>query len=265
MTYENEPLEGGDGKDRSFLGSEKNRFIERLSKVMGSSSTNAFAHKCGLKESTIRNYLTGRSSPNLVTLEKIAEGVGCSLGWLASGEGSINVEEKQDELSSQIEADKPEQPYNANDMDHLAKVPTFNVEASAGAGAWINAENICDYWYVPRTWLRLERLEHAELCIINTVGDSMAPHINNGDRLLVKTNIDRELALNGVYVINLDGHLRVKRLEFTLSPIGYRVISDNEMYPPEFVPAAELTQRLYVIGEVVRVFGQPAKPIQPIQ
>ncbi|AUZ77091.1 MULTISPECIES: LexA family transcriptional regulator [Aeromonas] len=239
-------------------GSEEWNVSDRIKEVIGKRSIRQAASDWGLPFATVNNWLKG-AMPALDTIAEISKKEGVSLEWIAYGKGASTTQ-TQTQCASE-----PEQPYNANDMDHLAKVPTFNVEASAGAGAWINAENICDYWYVPRTWLRLERLEHAELCIINTVGDSMAPHINNGDRLLVKTNIDRELALNGVYVINLDGHLRVKRLEFTLSPIGYRVISDNELYPPEFVPAAELTQRLYVIGEVVRVFGQPAKPTPPIQ
>ncbi|MGU5657921.1 LexA family transcriptional regulator [Aeromonas veronii] len=260
MTYKKNSPEEEFVQEQSFLNGKKNRFADRLEALIGDSSTNAFAKKCGLTESTLRNYLTGNSSPNLATMEKIAAGAECSLGWLASGIGPKELGEMWTWHKALQKQDR-----NTSELDHLAKVPTFDVEAAAGAGAWINAENIRDYWYVPRAWLRLERLEHAELCIINTVGDSMTPYINHGDRLLVKTNIDREKALEGVFVINLDGHLRVKRLEFTLSPIGYRVISDNEMYPPEFVPAAELTQRLYVIGEVVRVFGQPAKPTPPIQ
>lgn len=240
-------------------GSE-NKIQTRLKELKGKRTLRELADFWGIPLSTINGWIIRGSQPPLEAAAKVAKAEGISLEWLATGEGQMYEAPEAHQC-----ADRVNNVCGTSDMDHLTKVPTFDVEASAGAGAWINAENISDYWYVPRTWLRLERLEHAELCIINTVGDSMAPHINHGDRLLVKTNIDREKALEGVFVINLDGHLRVKRLEFTLAPIGYRVISDNEMFPPEFVPAAELTQRLYVIGEVVRVFGQPVRPTPPIQ
>lgn len=240
-------------------GSE-NKIQTRLKELKGKRTLRELADFWGIPLSTINGWIIRGSQPPLEAAAKVAKAEGISLEWLATGEGQMYEAPEAHPC-----ADRVHNVCSSRDMDDLTKVPTFDVEASAGAGAWINAENIRDYWYVPRTWLRQERLEHAELCIINTIGDSMTPYINHGDRLLVKTNIDREKALDGVFVINLDGHLRVKRLEATLFPAGYRVKSDNELYPPEFVPAAELTQRLYVIGEVVRVFGQPAKPIQPIQ
>lgn len=264
MTYETDKEMKQKQALDPFVNREKGSAAERIEGLMRGRGAREVSKIWGIPPSTLNSFLERKGDPKLSMLLAISRAEGVSLEWLATGEDQRCGNAAQP-IAQQACDKELEQAYSANDMDHLVKVPTFNVEASAGAGAWINAENICDYWYVPRTWLRLERLEHAELCIINTVGDSMAPHINHGDRLLVKTNIDREKALEGVFVINLDGHLRVKRLEFTLSPIGYRVISDNELYPPEFVPAAELTQRLYVIGEVVRVFGQPAKPIQPIQ
>lgn len=228
---------------------------ERLALIKGDRTLRAVSELWGVPLSTVTGWIIRGSQPQLEAAFKVAKAEGVSLEWLATGKGQM-----YESVGRQHPVEPAQQAHNTSDMDHLAKVPTFDIEASAGAGAWISTENISDYWYVPRTWLRQERLDHAELCIINAIGDSMSPHINSGDRLLVKTNIDREKALDGVFVINLDGHLRVKRLEASMFPHGYRVKSDNELYAPEFIPAADMHERLYVIGEVVRVFGAPAAP-----
>lgn len=224
----------------------------RLKELKGSRTLRQIAEVWDIPLSTVNGWIIRGSQPPIETAAKVAKAEGVNLQWLATGEGP-----KRGSTNS-IEQEKPVEPEPSNDavdMSHLVSVPSYEVDAAAGAGVWIDAENINDYWYVPKTWLRQERLVHAELCIINTVGDSMAPNINHGDRLLVKTNIDREVALSGVYVINLDGCLRVKRLEFTLYPVGYRITSDNELYPEEFIPANELDKRLNIIGEVVRVLA----------
>lgn len=233
---------------QSFQGERKNRFAERFSLVLKGETNVSFAEKVGVTETTVRRYLAGDTVPNLDVLERISEVTGVSLGWLASGQGPM----KGTHLSDKPEELQPHVPMTA------VSIPMYEVEAAAGAGSWINEENIVDYWYLPHSWLRQERLEHANLCIINAIGDSMAPGINSGDRLLVKLNINRDKGLEGVFVISLDGNLRVKRLEVSMFPHGYRIRSDNELYKEEFVPASEMQERLHIIGEVVRVFGAPA-------
>lgn len=221
---------------------------ERVRYLIGESSVNSKAKVWGVPTSTIAGMLERGTEPSIRNAVKIADAEGITLQWLATGIGPMRADHAKDSQ----EKNRQQAPTNS------ISIPMYEVEAAAGAGSWISEENVTDYWYFPQSWLRLERLEHADLCIINTIGDSMTPHINHGDRLLVKLNINREKALEGVFVINLDGNLRVKRLEFSLAPVGYRVMSDNEMYQEEFVPASEMHQRLYVIGEVVRVFGAPA-------
>lgn len=64
-------------------------FKVRLKDAMAGESNNSFAKKCGLSEGTLRRYLLGNTFPPLDTLEKIAVASGCSLAWLASGEGEM--------------------------------------------------------------------------------------------------------------------------------------------------------------------------------
>lgn len=64
-------------------------FKIRLKEAMSGESNNSFAEKCELSEGTFRRYLRGETFPPLDTLEKIAQASGCSLAWLASGEGEM--------------------------------------------------------------------------------------------------------------------------------------------------------------------------------
>lgn len=64
-------------------------FKDRLRQAIGERSVNSFAKECCTSEGAIRNYLKGATTPDLTTLQKIADVSGCSLAWLASGEGEM--------------------------------------------------------------------------------------------------------------------------------------------------------------------------------
>ena len=64
-------------------------FKIRLKEAMGGESNRSFAAKCDISEMTLRRYLAGENFPALDALEKIAQASGCSLAWLASGEGEM--------------------------------------------------------------------------------------------------------------------------------------------------------------------------------
>lgn len=249
-----------------FLEEQKGSAAERVKGLIAGRGVREIARSWGIPPSTINSFIERKGDPKLSMLLAICQAEGVQLGWLATGHGPKYAHESAIGLPDSA---MPEPRSDVGDTSNLVSVPAYKVEAAAGAGTWIDSENISDYWHIPRSWLRQERLEHAELIIINTVGDSMTPSINHGERLLVKTNIDRDVALSGVYVINLDGSLRVKRLAAILFPAGYRVMSDNEQYPEEFIPADELDDRLSIIGEVVRVLAasvpQPEERRGPVR
>lgn len=67
-------------------------FTNRLRLIIGNKTVSAFARNVGLSESLIRKYLKG-SDPSLSKAQQIASSAGCSLNWLANGEGSPLNEE----------------------------------------------------------------------------------------------------------------------------------------------------------------------------
>lgn len=135
-----------------------------------------------------------------------------------------------------------------NDSDFVF-VPKFDLAASAGNGLLVHDESVVDHLAFKRDWVqRSLGLDPACLALIDARGDSMCPTINSGDLLLLDTR-QGQVRSEGVYVINLNGALLVKRIRIKLSGI-VDVVSDNPQYGCESVSGEEL-DRLLFVGRVV--------------
>ena len=99
-----------------------------------------------------------------------------------------------------------------------------------------------------RQWLKsVSNAPLDQLVVIEADGDSMEPSIHDGDHMLVdrtQTNPRRD----GIYVINWDGHINVKRV--TTDPARKRIVisSDNPKYPPN---EAVRPDEVAVLGRVI--------------
>ncbi|MDF5187260.1 XRE family transcriptional regulator [Vibrio parahaemolyticus] len=241
-TYTEKTIEQKNDSERFFLSDIKSRFSQKLEEAMNGETNLSFAQKCGISEATIRKYKKGDTTPNLENLEAIAKASGKDILWF------IHEQDKQE----------PAQETVPVEFQRIINAPRYNVAASAGGGSFIDTENPVDRYSFSYNFLKKYKLLHANLCVIDTTGDSMEPTITEGAEIMVDLFTDTTPnALAGVYVINLDGELRVKRLEYSVIKDGYRIISDNHLYPEEFIERANL-DRMRVIGEVVMVIGKPA-------
>ena len=92
------------------------------------------------------------------------------------------------------------------------RVPRLDVAASAGPGAAVEGEVLLGLDVVPVELARSLRLKEGRASIIRVAGDSMAPGLVDGDRLLVDETSRTPDATGGVYVVRLDGVLLVKRV-----------------------------------------------------
>ncbi|WP_108945596.1 LexA family transcriptional regulator [Shewanella halifaxensis] len=195
----------------------------------------------GMSASTINGYILRGSIPSLDKASLIATAEGISLEWLAYG-----IETSQSGTTAALDA---------------ISISKCGITASAGGGTFVNTEED-SIVSVSRDWLRQNRLNHAELRIIEARGDSMYPTIADGDDLFLKIAKfhNREKPLDGVFVINLSGLIKVKRLQYDIIKDGYRIISDNSEYSEEFIHRYEIDDQLNVIGEVALVVGKPKSP-----
>ena len=76
----------------------------------------------------------------------------------------------------------------------------------------------------------------------------MEPTIRDGDVLLVDTSINA-VRDNAIYVVVLGGLVLVKRLQIKRDG-SLRLISDNDRFEPEDVPASEAAD-IHVAGRVM--------------
>jgi phage repressor protein C with HTH and peptisase S24 domain len=132
--------------------------------------------------------------------------------------------------------------------EKLIAVPVLDVQASAGHGAFAGDERPRARMRFDPSWLRGLKLDPTQLSVIQVMGDSMSPTLNDGDDILVNLSDSAASLRDGIYVLRLDGALNVKRLIVDRARGRVSVKSDNPAYTswPTLDPS-----RLDVIGRVV--------------
>lgn len=194
-----------------------------------------------------------------------------SIDWLLTGENPKYREEKKQEQTKdshthtkekQISGQsltkwtKGETPIrNAEQKDteeELLKVSRYDINACAGTGGgnFIHEKNEVEQLAFTKQWIKgVMKLNPKQISIISVAGDSMEPTLYEYDFVLVDHR-DTGNKSDGIYVINYDNSLMVKRLQFT--PNGLYIKSDNKNYREIFIPV-DSGQYVNVVGRVVWV------------
>ena len=193
---------------------------------------------------TMNHYESGKRAPNSKLLSQIAKTLGCDPGWLLTGEGQAEKKE--------VLLNEPIPPSALNDF---VLVPRYNIESSVGGGSVIHSEQIVDHLAFKKSWVSKELgTDPKNLLLIHSIGDSMEPTFRSGDLLLVDRNKAR-MKGDGIYLINFDDGLIVKRLEWMMD--GTVVIrGDNTSVSREQKLTAIEMEKLHILGRVVWVGGK---------
>lgn len=201
---------------------------ERLRAIVPENmSQDEFADSIAVKPASMKAWLRGVNDPNLKAVRAIAATYKVDLNWLIEGQNSIVIN-------------------NGSDMTLIRH---FDIEASAGNGTNAEGETQLAPIAFSRAWLRATaNVPPEQLSVITARGDSMTPTFRSGALLLVNHGLS-DFEGDGIYAINLDGDLYVKRLQKRLGG-GVVVTSDNPRYTPMDVPNLDAVN-MTVIGEVV--------------
>jgi phage repressor protein C with HTH and peptisase S24 domain len=207
--------------------------IEELVREVG--GEREIERRARLAPGTVGHYRR-KADPTRQRLVKLAKGAGVRLEWLATGEGPKTLGEP---------------------ADGFVIVPRYNVKAAAGPGAMIHNEQIVDYLAFKSDWIRgklgFRGADPGEsLALVEAVGDSMTPRIDDGDLLLVN-HADRDFRNGAIYVVEIDEALMVKRVERRDSHIVLH--SENQRYGPQTLSVAD-SRKLRFIGRVIWI-GKP--------
>jgi SOS-response transcriptional repressor LexA len=117
------------------------------------------------------------------------------------------------------------------DFSNWIELPVFDVYAAAGAKTLINSEYQIASLSIPGELITGTGLDPKQSAVIFVDGDSMAPTIDDGDRVLVDLREFQHPVKNGVYVIRIDDAVYIKRLNWDIAKGVYNIISDNGQYP----------------------------------
>ncbi|MPL79247.1 hypothetical protein SDC9_25123 [bioreactor metagenome] len=215
----------------------QNRYVRRVL-AETSLSASALALRAKLSSTTLTRPLNNpehSSEISISTLQKIQDATGIPFAPFAPrGEGG--------DLG---------QPSQEVDMQHRVDlVNVYNVSASAGPGIIVDEETVVDRLAFPQGYLsRITKARPADLAVIGVKGNSMEPTLRDDDVVMIDTS-KRSLGYDGLFVLNFDNALLVKRISRGTGPGKVMILSDNR----EEYPAVEWhVSDVIVVGKVIWV------------
>lgn len=225
-------------------------FAERFKEIVKSvKGVQRLAEMSQIRASQIYKWQKGEGA-TFENMARICGVTGYSLDWLATGRGTRFVD---------VQGAMPDQQLvqgmtlpGAGEISIIASdfvlVPRYEVRASAGGGALVEAENVIERVAYRLDWIRSMKLDPNHLMCAEADGDSMDPTISDGDLLLIDTRVTNPRS-EGIYFMRFGDGLVVKRLQ--LRPDGgANLISDNAArYEPQRLSREELGD-LQILGRV---------------
>ena len=213
-------------------------------------SQEAMAKEMGISRNTYWSYERGNTKPTVEFLDQFSKVTGAPLNVLLSCLLSDMSSEDAQKIGNALKtAPKTE----TNTEDAYVTVPRYDVRASAGHGQIVHSELIVDHLSFKNRWIAEKGLNPDRLALIEIRGDSMEPSLHNGDMILLDLRAQR-LTTNGIYVIQHNGHLLVKRIQVKMNG-SVLIKSDNPAYEVEVLSPSQ-AESVIVVGRVVWYFRE---------
>lgn len=186
----------------------------------------------GFTYPTYAGHENGSRGVKRDALMRYAKAFGVSVEWLMSGRGMKSRKSSDWEIDGE--------PY--------LPVPVYDIRAAAGAGALVEDGEPSAHQVFREGFLRrLTKSALETLSVIQVSGDSMWETLHDGDAVLVDRSVTR-IVKDGIYIIQIEGELLVKRCSRDLDDGSVIVQSDNPRYATQRVKKAD---RLSVLGRVI--------------
>lgn len=201
------------------------------------------AKQSGLSLDSISRYEKGERSPTVDQLEKIAQALGVSINDILDDQGQDVQQPKQKQIESNV--------LTMNDA-MMIPIVTDDVTACCGDGTMYAEEvtwNIVGHYPMDSSELIGYTWRTNDFCIIKALGDSMEPHIHDGDRVLFVKSPDVEVASGDFAIVLWNERLLIRAILFEDS--GATLRPTNDMYGD--IKAAKGDERLCILGKVLGV------------
>ena len=189
-------------------------------------SVNAFAAKCAVSESLVRQYLRG-AMPRADKLDTISRVLGVSPEWLLRGDAGSPA------------------------ADVLAR--SVDLGAGEAATALADTGQVVAGVRVDRDLARTETggRNPDKLILLRAMGDAMAPTIAPRSLLVVDTSERDVESGEGIFVLRTNGHLTVRRMQRGFDGFLY-LRTDNPAYASQRLQGA-VEFNLRIVGRVLWV------------
>ena len=211
-------------------------FQSRLDQVLRQfPSVAELARAVSVSDNAIYKWMSGRGQPSVANLVALAKAARVSLEWLATGHEAAGGK------------------HDAQSHTHgdYVFVPRYDVKGPIGRGGPLRSEQIVDYLAFKTDWVRSRlNTEPRNLLLIEAIGDSMVPTLENGDLLLVDFGEPR-FRHDGIYVLRRQHELAVKRVQRRPDET-LLVGNDNSAYESAVVTSDVLR----VLGRVIWASGK---------
>jgi phage repressor protein C with HTH and peptisase S24 domain len=214
-------------------GAEKAAFVGRLQTILAHwPSADRLARAMGVSPSAFRKWLKGEAEPSRERLVALARATGVGVAWLADGDGPAP---RFESVGGGRRRPGSREASTGDGWDRFVLPP--NGPDAPGPLA------------LRQDWIRASLgVEPEHLILEIASGEAMAPTIRDGGTLLVDT-ADRVVRSSGIYVLEIDGHRLVKRVQRKHDG-GLVLISDHPAYHPDVVEKSAV-ETLVVVGRVV--------------
>jgi phage repressor protein C with HTH and peptisase S24 domain len=218
------------------MSTPEEEFRRRLRLIMQQFGSVAdLAKAVGVSDNAIYKWVSGRGQPSMTSLVNLANAAGVSVEWLATG---ATAKAKPDFIDT-------------NDAATFVKTPPGTVKVP-GSPITIRSVQAVDYLRFDLAWLlRRFDVDPNQLSLIETVGDAMAPTLDDRDLCLVDLRESR-FRHDGLYALWDNVELSIKRLQREADGL-LAVRSDNPVYAPVRVSG----DALIVLGRVIWICGKP--------
>ena len=220
---------------------------ERLDQIITEQKINKakLGEVAGVSAQAVNNwYKKGKIS--IDSAKAIYQKYGYSIEWILGGDESKASVNQNNNLTSDLFS-------NERDLLHKHRIDYYDVRAAAGLTGFENSdypEIISSLYLTDEGMAQLVGKKSSDgICLVNVPTDSMEPTIRKGDIVFLDTKVNAYSG-DGVYAFAIDGALFIKRIQKMIGG-GYRMISDNEIYPPEQI-SDDVCENAKFIGRFIR-------------
>lgn len=220
---------------------------ERLDQIITEQKINKakLGEVAGVSAQAVNNwYKKGKISVS--SAKAIYQKYGYSIEWILGGDESQASVTQNNGLTSDLFS-------NERDLLHKHRIDYYDVRAAAGLTGFENSdypEIISSLYLTDEGMSQLVGKKSSDgICLVNVPTDSMEPTIRKGDIVFLDTKVNAYSG-DGIYAFAIDGALFIKRIQKMIGG-GYRMISDNEIYPPEQI-SDDVCENAKFIGRFIR-------------